>query len=155
MGHYESLVSLILQGASDANISFEELCHLLKRLGFEERIRGSHHIFRKSGIVERLNLQRDGHKAKPYQVRQVRAIILKYKIGRESLMHMYEIIIYWSDEDQVFIADVPELSGCMAHGDSPELALANAKQAMQLWIDTAKEFGDPIPEPKGARLMLA
>ena len=70
-------------------------------------------------------------------------------------MHKYEIIIYWSNEDQVFIAEVPELSGCMAHGDSPELALTNATQAMQLWIDTAKEFGDPIPEPKGARLMLA
>jgi len=70
-------------------------------------------------------------------------------------MHKYAIMIYWSHEDQVFIAEVPELFGWMAHGDSPELALANAQQAMQLWIDTAKEFGDPIPEPKGARLMLA
>jgi len=70
-------------------------------------------------------------------------------------MYKYEIIIYWSNEDQVFIAEVPELSGCMAHGESPDLALANASQAIQLWIDTAKEFGDSIPEPKGARLMLA
>ncbi len=70
-------------------------------------------------------------------------------------MYKYEIIIYWSNEDQVFIAEVPELSGCMAHGDSPDLALTNATQAIQLWIDTAKEFGDSIPEPKGARLMLA
>ena len=70
-------------------------------------------------------------------------------------MHKYEIILYWSNEDQVFIAEVPELSGCIAHGDSPDLALTNATQAIQLWIDTAKEFGDPIPEPKGARLMLA
>jgi predicted RNase H-like HicB family nuclease len=70
-------------------------------------------------------------------------------------MPKYEIIIYWSNEDQVFIADVPELPGCMAHGNSPESALANAKEAIQLWIDTAKEFGDPIPEPKGERLMLA
>lgn len=84
MGQYESLASRILQGASDANISFEELCRLLKRFGFEERIRGSHHIFRKTGIVERINLQRDGHKAKPYQVRQIRAIILKYKMGGEA-----------------------------------------------------------------------
>ncbi len=81
MGHHESLISLILKGTSDANLSFEELCHLLKGLGFEERIRGSHYIFRKPGIVERINLQRDGNKAKPYQVRQVRAIILKYKMG--------------------------------------------------------------------------
>ncbi len=70
-------------------------------------------------------------------------------------MHKYEVIIYWSNEDQVFIAEVPELSGCMAHGDTQQAALANANEAIQLWIDTAKEFGDPVPEPKGERLMLA
>ncbi len=70
-------------------------------------------------------------------------------------MQKYEIIIYWSNEDQAFIADVPELPGCMAHGDSEELALQQAKEAIQLWVDTAREFGDPIPEPKGRRLMLA
>ena len=70
-------------------------------------------------------------------------------------MHKYEIIIYWSNEDQVFVAEVPELPGCMAHGDTQESALANAHQAIQLWIDSAREFGDPIPEPKGERLMLA
>ncbi|HHT9108972.1 MAG: hypothetical protein A2545_07675 [Planctomycetes bacterium RIFOXYD2_FULL_41_16] len=70
-------------------------------------------------------------------------------------MHKYEIIIYWSKEDEAFIAEVPELSGCMAHGESPEDALKNAKEAIQLWIDTAKEFGDPIPEPKGERLIFA
>lgn len=69
--------------------------------------------------------------------------------------YKYEIIIFWSDEDQVFIADVPELPGCMAHGDTPESALANAKEATELWIDTAKEFGRSIPEPKGRRLMFA
>jgi len=67
----------------------------------------------------------------------------------------YEIIIYWSNEDQLFIAEVPELAGCMAHGDSQEAALSNVKEAVELWIDTAKEFGDPAPEPKGRRLMLA
>ncbi|HED03187.1 MAG TPA: type II toxin-antitoxin system HicB family antitoxin [Candidatus Fraserbacteria bacterium] len=70
-------------------------------------------------------------------------------------MHKYEIIIYWSQEDQVFIAEVPELPGCMAHGDTQEVALKNAHEAVQLWIDTAKEFGDPVPEPKGQRLMPA
>jgi len=67
----------------------------------------------------------------------------------------YEIILYWSAEDRVFVAEVPELPGCMAHGDTQEAALANVKQAMQLWIDTAREFGDPVPEPKGRRLMYA
>jgi predicted RNase H-like HicB family nuclease len=70
-------------------------------------------------------------------------------------MHRYEIIIFWSDEDQVFIADIPELPGCKAHGETHEDALANAQEAMTLWLDTALEFGDPIPEPKGRRLMYA
>lgn len=70
-------------------------------------------------------------------------------------MYKYEIIIYWSKEDKAFIAEVPELQGCMAHGGTPEKALKNAKDAIQLWIDTAKEFGDSIPEPKGERLIYA
>jgi predicted RNase H-like HicB family nuclease len=70
-------------------------------------------------------------------------------------MHKYEIIIYWSNEDQLFVAEVPELPGCMAHGNAPEAALVHANEAIQLWIDTAREFGDPVPEPKGERLMLA
>ena len=70
-------------------------------------------------------------------------------------MHKYETIIYWSDEDQAFVAEIPELPGCMVHGTSQEEALANVKEAIQLWLDTAKEFGDPIPEPKGRRLIYA
>ena len=70
-------------------------------------------------------------------------------------MDKYEIIIYWSNEDQICIAEVPELPGCMAHGDTQSDALTSIQEAMQLWIDTAKEFGDPIPEPKGRRLLLA
>ncbi len=70
-------------------------------------------------------------------------------------MYKYEIIIYWSNEDNAFIAEVPELPGCMAHGETPEKALKNAKEAIQLWIDTAKEFGDKIPEPKGNKLIYA
>jgi predicted RNase H-like HicB family nuclease len=67
----------------------------------------------------------------------------------------YEILLYWSDEDQVFIAEVPELPGCMAHGVSHEAALASVKEAMQLWLRTAHEFGDAIPQPKGRRLLFA
>jgi predicted RNase H-like HicB family nuclease len=70
-------------------------------------------------------------------------------------MDKYEIIIYWSEEDKVFVAEVPELPGCMAHGDTQELALANTKEAIRLWIDTAREVGRPIPTPKGQRLMYA
>ena len=71
------------------------------------------------------------------------------------MTHKYEIIIYWSNEDETYVAEVPELPGCMAHGETHESALANANEAIQLWIDTAQEFGDPVPEPKGQRLMLA
>ena len=70
-------------------------------------------------------------------------------------MHRYEVIIYWSEEDQVFVAEVPELPGCAAHGDAPEIALSQAQEAISLWLDTAREFGDPIPAPKGRRLQYA
>jgi predicted RNase H-like HicB family nuclease len=67
----------------------------------------------------------------------------------------YEIIIFWSDEDQAFVADVPELPGCMAHGSSQAEALASAQDAIALWIETARDDGRPVPEPKGRRLMYA
>ena len=82
MGKYDKLIIKILQGESDANISFDELCNLLINLGFEQRIRGSHHIFRKENVDEKINLQRDKNKAKVYQVKQVRNVILKYNLGR-------------------------------------------------------------------------
>jgi predicted RNase H-like HicB family nuclease len=63
-------------------------------------------------------------------------------------MYKYEIIINWSQEDQLFIAEVPELLGCIAHGKTQEEAIFNIKEAMELWIGTAKEFGDFIPQPK-------
>jgi len=70
-------------------------------------------------------------------------------------MNKYEVIIYWSNEDNVFVAEVPELPGCSAHGPTQEAALASAQEAIGLWIETAHEFGNPIPEPKGRRLILA
>ncbi|ULA62402.1 MAG: Type II toxin-antitoxin system HicA family toxin [Nitrospira sp.] len=81
MTQANKLLERILRGTSDANISFNGLCHLLKHLGFEERIRGSHHIFIKAGIEEILNLQPKGSQTKPYQVKQVRHVILRYKLG--------------------------------------------------------------------------
>ncbi len=70
-------------------------------------------------------------------------------------MYKYEIIIYWDNRDNIYIADVPELPGCMAHGKTYNEALDNVNEAIELWINTAKEFNDPIPEPKGTRLMYA
>jgi predicted RNase H-like HicB family nuclease len=68
--------------------------------------------------------------------------------------YRYEIIIYWSEEDQAFIAEVPELPGCAADGRTYQEALANVQAIIQEWIETAKELGRPIPQPKG-RLMYA
>jgi predicted RNA binding protein YcfA (HicA-like mRNA interferase family) len=73
----------LLSRAADANIRFEELRLLLLSLGFAERSRGSHHVFTKSDVEQQINLQRDGANAKPYQVKQVRSVILKYHLGEE------------------------------------------------------------------------
>ncbi len=81
MGKHEKLLLKILSGTSDANIQFEDLCSLLKHLGFDMRVKGSHHIFRKEAVIEKINLQREGNMAKPYQVKQVRNVIVKYKLG--------------------------------------------------------------------------
>jgi predicted RNase H-like HicB family nuclease len=69
-------------------------------------------------------------------------------------MNKYEVIIYWSDQDQAFIAEAPELPGCSAHGATQQAALASAQEAIRLWIDTANEFGDPIPKRAG-RIMVS
>ncbi len=81
MTQRDKILERVLRGASDTDILFSELCRLLRNLGFDERIRGSHHIFIKDGIEEILNLQPRGSKAKPYQVKQMRNVILKYKLG--------------------------------------------------------------------------
>ena len=81
MAKYDKLLARILRGTSDTNISFEDLRHLLKRLGFAERIRGDHYIFTKDGVAEILNLQPKGHQAKAYQVKQVRGVIVQYRLA--------------------------------------------------------------------------
>jgi len=70
-------------------------------------------------------------------------------------MNKYEIILYWSEQDQLFIAEVPELPGCSAHGNSNMEALENVDQAIKLWVETAQEFGNKIPVPKGRKLVYA
>lgn len=84
MGKYDKLLDRILRGNSDANIAFQDLRQLLLSLGFEERISSSHHTFRKQGVEEKINIQRDGNKAKAYQVRQVRNVILKYHLAGDE-----------------------------------------------------------------------
>ena len=84
MGQYEKLVQRILSGRQDKNVQFSEVLSLMHKLGFSMRIRSSHHIFFKEGIVEIINLQPDGSKAKAYQVKQIRDIMVKYQLGVED-----------------------------------------------------------------------
>ncbi len=81
MGKYDKLLLKVLSGTSDSNIQFSELCQLLYRLDFKVRIKGDHHILSKRGIDEIINIQPKEGKAKPYQVRQIRNLVLKYKLG--------------------------------------------------------------------------
>jgi predicted RNA binding protein YcfA (HicA-like mRNA interferase family) len=80
MSKFEKLVQKVLSGSSDRNINFNDLCNLLESLGFDNRIKGSHHIYYKTGIDEIINLQPINNKAKPYQVKQVRELLIKYKL---------------------------------------------------------------------------
>jgi hypothetical protein len=84
MGSYEKLQRKLFDGKSDSDIPFVEICHLLEKLGFEQRIRGDHHIFYRKDIDEILNLQPIGSKGKTYQMKQVRNILLRYKIHLEN-----------------------------------------------------------------------
>lgn len=77
-GRHDRLLAQLLGGRADANVGFEAMCALLRRRGFQERTRGSHHLFRPAGVEELINLQRDGNKAKVHQVRRVRAVLVRY-----------------------------------------------------------------------------
>lgn len=81
MSNYKTTLQKIFSGSADANLRFSDIRNLLLRLGFEERLRGSHHLFRRDGVDEKINIQRDGDKAKPYQVRQIRSVLVKYRLG--------------------------------------------------------------------------
>ena len=68
------------------------------------------------------------------------------------MTYKYELIVSWSEDDAVFVADVPELPGCLAHGITPAAAVSSAQEAIALWLEVAREAGRPIPEPRGRRL---
>ena len=85
MGKYEKLLQRILSGTSDNNIKFVELCQLLKKLGFVERIKGDHYIFTKNNVEEIINIQPKNNKAKGYQVKQIRNLIVKYRLGDSNV----------------------------------------------------------------------
>ena len=95
MGRMEKTLGRVLRGTADASIGFADLRALLRHLGFDERVRGSHHIFSRTDVAEILNLQPRGGQAKPYQVKQVRGVILSYRLAGDAEEPTSEI----ADED--------------------------------------------------------
>jgi len=83
MGKLEKILWQVLRAGRDQNIAFEDLVYLLEGMGFEKRIKGSHHLFSKDGVDEIVNIQPAGNKAKPYQIKQVRVLIMKYRLAGE------------------------------------------------------------------------
>lgn len=128
---------------------FADLIHLLEDLGFEFRIKGSHHIFFKKGTEEIINLQADGKNGKTLPGKTGKKLNCQIQTFQFFRMSKFEIIIFWSKEDKRFLAEVPELPGCMADGKTYSEALQNAEEIMDEWIETAKSLGREIPEPKG------
>ena len=84
MGRMEKTLDRVLRGTADANVAFADLCALLRHFGFDERVRGSHHIFTRNDVPEILNLQPRGSQAKPYQVKQVRGVLVSYRLGGDA-----------------------------------------------------------------------
>jgi len=151
MGEYEKLYEHVILRRSDANVPFAGLRGLLKRLGFEERIKGDHHIFTREPRrrdPQSTAAERQGQTV-PGEAGARSDLELQSNFGGLIMNTKYEIIIFWSAEDNAFVAEVPELPGCMADGNSYQEALSNAEQIIQEWIDTANELGRPVPEPRG------
>jgi predicted RNase H-like HicB family nuclease len=138
-----------------SNIEFKPLRGLLKRLGFSERIRGDHYIFTRDGVVEILESATDWPQCQGRSSRLGRSSSnTSWETTLVGSKHRYEIIIYWSEDDKAYIAEVPELPGCAADGTTYQKALAQAEIVVDEWIETAKELGRPISEPRG-RLLFA
>lgn len=151
MSRQEKLLEQLRDQRLDASWNFNELCRLLQRLGFEMRVAGSHHFFRKSGVREAINLQPQGGKAKPYQ----RAPSAKGAGKKWSDMNSkFEIVVYWSEQDGYFLAEVPELRSIITDGASRIDALRNAEEMIDAYLEAARAASWPIPEPQG-RLAFA
>lgn len=136
------------------NVHFADLCRLMEAFGFvlERQSATSHRIYRHPDVHDKMNVQprRDGS-AKHYQVRQLRDLVQEYDLkleGGRCRVTDYAINIFYDDEDGDYIAVVPDLKGCSAFGGTPEEALREVLVAKQLWLDVAREHGDPIPEPR-------
>ncbi len=118
-------------------------------MGFRlARVSGSYHIYAHPDIPELVNLQEVRGEAKAYQVRQLLALIERYNLSIERRMRDYHINIFWSDEDEGYVADIPDLEACSAVGTTPAEALAEVVRAKDAWLLAARAEGKPIPAPR-------
>ncbi len=149
----QSILLRVIGGSSDQNIRFDELRNLLLRLHFAERIRGSHHIFTREGVAEIVNLQPKGSRRK--HIRSNKYVKFWFNINwQKGLNDEVRDHSLLERRCEAFIAEVPELAGCAADGPTRQEALANVEVVIAEWLETARELGRPIPEPKG-RLLFA
>src|SRR5688572_6644600 len=122
MSKYDKLLFQILRGTADANIPFDDLRVLLQKIGFEEGSGVAIISFARKAYLRKSICNARG--IRPKSIKWAGTVsIAKIQARRRPMTHKYEIIIYWSNEDQVFVAEAPELPGCMAHGDTHESAL--------------------------------
>jgi predicted RNase H-like HicB family nuclease/predicted RNA binding protein YcfA (HicA-like mRNA interferase family) len=150
----DSVLFQVLRGSADANIRFSDLRGLLLKNGFVERVKGSHHIFTHDAVAEILKSSTEKLVCKTLSGETSAQDSDSISTGRWERMTKYEIILYWSTEDEAFIAEVPELGGCAADGSTRQEALASVEVVIARWLETARELGRSIPEPKG-RLLFA
>ncbi len=122
---------------------------------FYERASNGHHLFLRFAVCELINLQKDGSKARPYQVRQAMRVAIEDPVAGRPIMDRDEVIIDWSNRDHAFAGKVPELSGRAAHAKIRNLALREIRTAKKLWTTAANEFGAAVPKPAGRQLMFA
>jgi predicted RNase H-like HicB family nuclease len=136
------------------NVRFEEICHAAETFGFTFRGgKGSHRIYVKPGVRDLLNFQNAKGKAKPYKSNSSCGSLSNANFGRNKMMSKYAIEIFYSEEDEGYIAIAPELPGCSAFGETEEEALTEIKVAMELWLETARKEARPIPQPLGKPLL--
>ncbi len=137
---------------ADNNFDFNDMRNFLLHLGFRESIEGDHHIFRCEGITDRINLQPEGGKCKAYQVRQIRKFLADNEMQEVMMFEKYTIILFWSEQDNRYLAQIPNLPGAFSDGKTYEEALLAIRRIGEEWIDVAREDGILIPCPKPHRV---
>lgn len=146
MARNEKFRARLMAGTADNRIDFADLCRILVSVGFELRIEGSHHIFTRANVTS-IVLQPRGPVAKDYQVRQTMKVLKEHDLMNPRI-DRYRVEIWWSEIDGRYIAEMPELPGCLADGTTQKEALVNARDTAAAMIKVFREIGRPIPEPQ-------